>query len=61
VNGNGSQFFITTAPATFLDGQYTIFGEVVSGQDLVNGIPLRDPETATTPGEAMQTITISEN
>ena len=61
VNGNGSQFFITTAPATFLDGQYTIFGEVVSGQDIVNGIPLRDPETATTPGEAMQTITISEN
>lgn len=61
VNGNGSQFFITTAPATFLDGQYTIFGEVVSGQDLVNGIPLRDPETATTPGEAMQTITISED
>ena len=61
VNGNGSQFFITTAPATFLDGQYTIFGEVVSGQDLVNGIPLRDPESATTPGEAMQTITISED
>lgn len=61
VNGNGSQFFITTAPATFLDNQYTIFGEVISGQDIVNGIPLRDPETATTPGEAMQTILISEN
>jgi peptidylprolyl isomerase len=60
INGNGSQFFITTAPATFLDKQYTIFGEVVSGQDIVNGIPLRDPESATTPGEAMQTITISE-
>jgi peptidylprolyl isomerase len=44
-----------------LDGQYTIFGEVTSGQDIVNGIPLRDPETATAPGEAMQTITISEN
>lgn len=61
VNGNGSQFFITTAPATFLDNQYTIFGEVISGQDIVNGIPLRDPESATTPGEAMKTITISEN
>lgn len=60
VNGNGSQFFITTAPATHLDGQYTIFGEVVSGQDIVNGIPVRDPETATTPGEAMESITISE-
>ena len=60
VNGNGSQFFITTAAAPHLDGQYTIFGEVVSGQDIVNGIPVRDPMSATTPGEAMQTITISE-
>jgi len=60
VNGNGSQFFITTAPAPHLDGQYTIFGEVVSGQDIVNGIPVRDPESATTPGEAMVAVTISE-
>ena len=60
VNGNGSQFFITTAPATYLDNQYTIFGEVTAGQDIVNGIPLRDPESATTPGEAMESITISE-
>jgi peptidylprolyl isomerase len=60
VNGNGSQFFITKAPATYLDNQYTIFGEVTAGQDIVNGIPLRDPESATTPGEAMESITISE-
>ena len=60
VNGNGSQFFITTAPATYLDNQYTIFGEVTAGQDIVNGIPLRDPESATTPGETMESITISE-
>lgn len=60
VNGNGSQFFITTAPATHLDGQYTIFGEVVAGQDIVNGIPVRDPESAAAPGEAMESITISE-
>lgn len=60
VNGNGSQFFITTAQATYLDNQYTIFGEVTAGQDIVNSIPLRDPESATTPGEAMESITISE-
>jgi peptidylprolyl isomerase len=60
VNGNGSQFFITTAAATYLDNQYTIFGEVTAGQDIVNGIPLRDPQSATTPGEAMESITISE-
>ncbi|HMN66994.1 MAG TPA: peptidylprolyl isomerase [Bdellovibrionales bacterium] len=30
---NGSQFYITFAPATFLDGSYTIFGQVVDGED----------------------------
>jgi peptidylprolyl isomerase len=33
-----SQFFITTADAGFLDGQYTAFGEVVSGMDVVDKI-----------------------
>lgn len=62
VNGNGSQFFITTAPATSLNSQYTIFGEVQSGQDIVNGIPLRDPEqNPTTPGEQIVKVTISES
>ena len=42
-NSGGSQFFVTTAPADYLDGKYTIFGEVTQGQDIVNGIPLRDP------------------
>jgi peptidylprolyl isomerase len=61
INGNGSQFFITTAPAQFLDGQYTIFGEVIEGQDIVNGIPLRDPDlNPTTPGEQMLSVTIIE-
>ncbi len=60
INGNGSQFFITTAPATYLDGQYTVFGEVVSGQEIVDGIPLRDPMAATEPGEQMLSITITE-
>lgn len=58
-NSAGSQFFITTAPAPHLNGQYTIFGEVVQGQDIANSIPLRDPATATTPGESIVKITIS--
>ncbi len=35
---NGSQFFITVAPATHLDGHYSVFGEVVSGQDVADAI-----------------------
>jgi peptidylprolyl isomerase len=61
VNGNGSQFFITTAPYPSLNGQYTIFGEVISGQEIVDGIPLRDPEQSPgTPGEPMLTVTVAE-
>jgi peptidylprolyl isomerase len=60
-NSGGSQFFVTTAPADYLDGKYTIFGEVTQGQDIVNAIPLRDPEqNPTTPGEQIVKITIDE-
>ena len=33
-----SQFFICTADSTFLDGNYTVFGEVTSGMDVVDKI-----------------------
>jgi peptidyl-prolyl cis-trans isomerase B (cyclophilin B) len=44
-NGAGSQFFICVADATFLDKQYTVFGEVVSGMDVADKIvnSKRDP------------------
>ncbi len=73
---NGSQFFITFIPTPFLDGYeadgtpkdcsqrgvscHTVFGRVVEGMDVVNSISLRDPQTARTPGDAIKTITITE-
>ncbi|GJQ52679.1 MAG: hypothetical protein HKUEN02_15260 [Anaerolineaceae bacterium] len=60
-NTNGSQFFITFAPAEFLNGGYTIFGQVVEGMDVVNGITRRDPELSPSfAGDVIETITITE-
>ena len=39
---NGSQFFITHIATNWLDGKHTIFGEVRSGQDVVNAIKQGD-------------------
>ena len=58
---NGSQFFITFAPAERLNGDYTIFGQVTSGMDVVNNITRRDPQTNPDfVGDAIESITISE-
>ena len=37
-NSFNSQFFITYADASFLDGQYTVFGKVVSGMEAVDAL-----------------------
>ena len=38
-----SQFFIVLADSPFLDGQYTVFGKVISGMQFVDGIKKGDP------------------
>jgi peptidyl-prolyl cis-trans isomerase B (cyclophilin B) len=50
-NTNGSQFFITHAPQPHLDGKHTVFGTVVSGQDIVDSIKQ---------GDTIQSIEIEE-
>jgi peptidyl-prolyl cis-trans isomerase A (cyclophilin A) len=39
---NGSQFFITHVKTTWLDGRHTVFGHVVTGQEIVNAIQQGD-------------------
>jgi len=41
-NSAGSQFYICLGDARFLDKQYTVFGQTVSGQDVVDGIRVGD-------------------
>ena len=43
---NGSQFFVTHLPTPHLDGKHTVFGEVTTGQDVVNAIRQGDKITS---------------
>ncbi|HLE59326.1 MAG TPA: peptidylprolyl isomerase [Candidatus Limnocylindria bacterium] len=57
-NTNGSQFFITYAATSHLDGRHTVFGRVTSGMDTVNALRERDPGRDPQPGDRIDTIEI---
>lgn len=50
-NTNGSQFFITVAPTAQLDGNYSIFGEVVQGQNVADSISTVPTNQANKPND----------
>jgi cyclophilin family peptidyl-prolyl cis-trans isomerase len=58
-NSNGSQFFITYAPAPDLDGQYTIFGQVIQGMDVARKLNARDPNMGGALPEASKILTVT--
>jgi peptidyl-prolyl cis-trans isomerase B (cyclophilin B) len=50
-NTNGSQFFITHVVTDWLDGKHTVFGQVLTGQDVVNAVQQ---------GDTLNSVTITE-
>jgi cyclophilin family peptidyl-prolyl cis-trans isomerase len=58
---NGSQFFITFVPTTWLNGKHTIFGKVVEGLDVALSLRIRDPQQSPSfKGDAIETVIIEE-
>ena len=52
VNSGSSQFFITLGDAPWLNGNYTLFGQVMSGQEVVDKIALLKTNSGNQPEDA---------
>merc|ERR1711879_868985 len=59
-NTNGSQFFITTAPASHLDGCHVIFGQVVAGKEVVKEMELVDTDKKDRPLQDIKIVNSGE-
>ena len=61
-NTTGSQFFITYAPVQRLDPNFTVFGRVTSGMDVLESLTPRNPETTPNapPGDKILRVDIEE-
>ena len=58
-NSAGSQFFIVTSDSTFLDKQYTVFGEVTEGMDIADKIVNLEKDGNDCPLEKTQMIRVT--
>jgi len=54
-----SQFFITFAPATHLDGQYTVVGRVTEGMEIVDAIKPGEGRSGAVPGEPDRMVSVT--
>ncbi|KGP62715.1 peptidylprolyl isomerase [Legionella norrlandica] len=61
-NTNGSQFFITVAPTPSLQGSYSVFGQVISGQEIADKISKMptDPQDKPITPVIIESITIQK-
>ena len=58
----GSQFFICVADSPFLDRQYTVFGEVITGMEVVDKIVNQPRDSRDNPSERIEmNVRVSEN
>merc|ERR1712113_401420 len=56
-NTNGSQFFITTVKASWLDGKHVVFGKVVEGMDVVTKVEAVGSQS----GKPSKTVAIKDS
>jgi cyclophilin family peptidyl-prolyl cis-trans isomerase len=61
-NTNSGRFFITLSPAEQFYGQYTIFGQVISGMPVLSALTARNPQPGMVlpPGDELINVTIVE-
>ncbi|OQX65520.1 MAG: peptidylprolyl isomerase [Anaerolinea sp. 4484_236] len=58
---NGSQFFITHVPTSWLDNKHSVFGQIAEGMDVLMAIPPRDPMNPSYPGVKILSVTVTES